>query len=572
MQAFTQSEMESYRQLCRKATNSENSYKTLRKQPLHRKIVEPFSKSNMAGYRLQVDRETLLPHLFYPLLAKWDSKIQGPQCRLSDSFSLSPLALRHGQILIELEREFGPLNRLRILHIGAGFGHLAACLSEITGFASYTLVDLPECLELQKKFLSKVSGITYLTPSQLTSLDYDLVLCTFPFTEWGDARLRETVFKKIAHIPMGYISCHEPWNPSTPDHHTEETLLLTLARAGHLVYCAPERGDPTPLHSIIRWGTQATLPPVLPPPSPSAAQQIGSAVITEEAGGRMGDKLLCHAHAKWVAHRYHLPLLIKSFPYIEGFALSTRYPYLDSTFRYAEEYHPKSHNEMKQALSKPSTLFVVDFFPETDFESHHFPYTGAYFYTNWRDPGFLESLRQDFAPLVPLEKPILDESDVHVAVHLRLGGGFDDPGAIQTLAIHALKSPQHAFYLKQIKRLAAFFPDKTLQIHLFTDDPNPKELAAMYTDALDNPRLHITYRTSKNGHNLHVLDDFFAFSAYDCLIHPQSYFSFMASLLGNYAVRLTPVHATWKTTHWVMDQVECTLDGTHPLFQKSQKP
>lgn len=570
LNALTEGEMLQYRKLCHQAAQSQHAYKDLRKNPLHRKVVEPYLNSNGAGYGLQINRESLTPHVLYPILSKWDSKIKGPRCQSAPLF-LSPLALRHGQMILELEREFGPLNRLRILQIGAGFGHLAGCLAETTGFASYTLMDSSECLSLQKKFLRDVPHITYLTPSQLHLVDdYDLVICAFPFTEWGNTLLRDATLQKIARIPRGYLSCHAPWHPSTPDNCVEETLLLTLARAGLHVYCAPERGNPTPLHSIIRWGTQETPAPDLTYPIPSNFPQSCSAVVTAGDGGRMGDKLVCHAHAKWVAHHYHLPLLTQPFPYAEAFALSTLYPSLGSSgFKFAHEMHPRNHREISEALSTPSTLFIIDFFAETDFESGHYPYTGTYFYTNWRDRGFLNSLRQDFAPQVALEKPMLDDSDVHVAVHVRLGGGFDDPTALQTFAPHALKSPQHSFYLKQIQRIAKIFPDQSIQLHLFTDDPDPEALVTMYRDVLNNPRLHFTYRATQNGHDRHVLDDFFAMSAYDCLIHPQSYFSSMASLLGDFAVRITPIHATWKTTYWVMDQVECEMDGAHPLFQKT---
>lgn len=570
LQALQQAEMEEYRELCKRAVQDPKTYSMLRRYPIHQKLIEPFSRSNLSGYRIQIDRESLHPQLFYTQLAKWDNKIKGPRGQFSNI--LSPLALRNGQIIIELEKEFGPLNSLRILQIGAGFGHLPACLAEITGFESYTLLDLPECLALQKKFLSDVPNITYLTPTELSSLDeYDLVLCAFPFTEWGDDFLRETLFQKISRIPRGYLTCHAPWDPSQPDDHTEENLLLALARAGHLVYCAPERGYPSlnPLHSVIRWGTKETQAPDLQTPLPSRCQQLASAVVSGHDGGRLGDKLFCHAHVKWISHHYHIPMLIKPFAYADGFALSRLYPYLGLGFRYAREIHPKSHHNMLEALSKPSTLFSIDFFSETDFESCRYPNTGAYFYTNWRDRGFLKALREDFRPIVAIEKPILDDSDIHVAAHVRLGGGFDDTNVLQTNPLFALKSPRHSFFIEQIERIATFFPTQTIQVHLFTDDPNPQDLAAMYASTLNNPRLHFTYRMTENGHNIHVLDDFFAISAYDCLIHPQSYFSFTASLLGDFAIRIAPVHATWKKNQWVMDQIECTLDGTHPLFQRT---
>lgn len=572
LEAFTEAEMQQYRLLCKEAAQNESAYKKLRKNLLHRKIVEPFSKCNIEGYCLQIDREALLPQALYMQLAKWDTKLKGPKCKVSRTVTLSPLALRDAQIAIELEKEFGSLKHLRILQIGGGFGLLAAHLIDSKEVLSYTLVDVPECLMLQKKFLNScgLSNITYLTPEACREFDaYDLVICAFPFTEWADDSLRETFLKKMTSCKRGYITCHKPWGPLNLQNTIEDHLLLTLAHAGHRVYCAPERGDLFPLHSVIRWGTQETNPPNTPLMIHPFREQLGNAVVTDGEGGRLGDKLLCYAHAKWLSHRYNLPLLVRPFPYFEGFALSKKYPILDSQWCYAHEMHPKNHREISQLLFMNSTLFVVDFFAETDFESHYFPHSGAYFYVGWRDRGFIRSLREDFAPQVSLEAPILDNSDVHLAVHLRLGGGFDNTAELITAPNCAVKVPQHSFYLEQIARVARIFPHQSIQVHLFTDDPNPEALAKMYQHELNNPQLHFTYRTAKNSHDLNVLDDFFAMSAYDCLIHPQSYFSTMAACLGDFAIRITPTHATWKTTHWSIDQVECSLDGTHPLFNKN---
>lgn len=66
---------------------------------------------------------------------------------------------------------------------------------------------------------------------------------------------------------------------------------------------------------------------------------------------------------------------------------------------------------------------------------------------------------------------------------------------------------------------------------------------------------------------MHVLDDFFAMSAYDCLIHSSSHFSTMAAVLDDFAIHIIPIHFVPNGTHWAVDQVECEMDGTHPIFR-----
>ena len=42
--------------------------------------------------------------------------------------------------------------------------------------------------------------------------------------------------------------------------------------------------------------------------------QIQSSKVTYTfSGGRFGDNLLAYIHAKWIAYRYHIPLLYKPF-------------------------------------------------------------------------------------------------------------------------------------------------------------------------------------------------------------------------------------------------------------------
>ncbi len=65
----------------------------------------------------------------------------------------SPTTLRYIKIASDLKQQFGDLSQLHIVEIGGGYGGQCKALSDLTGFASYTLIDLPEALALARKYL-----------------------------------------------------------------------------------------------------------------------------------------------------------------------------------------------------------------------------------------------------------------------------------------------------------------------------------------------------------------------------------------------------------------------------------
>lgn len=184
---------------------------------------------------------------------------------------------------------------------------------------------------------------------------------------------------------------------------------------------------------------------------------------------------------------------------------------------------------------------------------------------------------------------------MHVALHVRKGGGFDLPlcskdgleyfpfgqktlppqaewvdgekrartynGFFYRFCKYAdtkwpLKFPPDAYYIAQIQNFYHLLGEKPLVMHLFTDDPNPREIATKYTRILQNPNITFTYRETGNRHDQHVVEDFFSIMQCQALIRPASTLTTAAERFGNFQLTASPVHASWATPdQLVIDQV-----------------
>ena len=66
---------------------------------------------------------------------------------------ISATTARYIKNLSDLINLFGSLDGMRIAEIGGGYGGLCKIISDQFELDSYTLFDLPDCLDLSKKFL-----------------------------------------------------------------------------------------------------------------------------------------------------------------------------------------------------------------------------------------------------------------------------------------------------------------------------------------------------------------------------------------------------------------------------------
>lgn len=252
------------------------------------------------------------------------------------------------------------------------------------------------------------------------------------------------------------------------------------------------------------------------------------------SGGRLGDNILMYLRAKYVAKKYDLDFVYKPFDMAEYFL-----------FHELEGSHKKKEVlQKKVVIQKEEDLLLLNgegaelpYF--SDFLSEYpvfkeFPSV----FVDWNDAQLKEYMRYAVTPIceLPLIYPE-DPSKINVAIHLRYGSGQDDEATINR---HPLKFPPIDFYANQVLKIYEHYGSQPLEVFLFTDAKEPKRVAAQLLNSLKNIDVEIRYKEIVKQEPIEILQDFFSLQNFDCLIRPESSFSYLASLIKDYEISVAP--------------------------------
>ena len=210
---FTQlTDNEAFRHFCRGAVANPAIFESFKRDPVYTLFYENVSAEQ--GKELYGYLKTHASHLFQEdLIEKFrgEDRLGSPITYFYDEIgSFSPSTLRAIKVAHDIETHHGSLEGFKVIEIGAGHGSQCKILTDLFPGIEYTIVDLPEALELAKKTLGAlgVKGIRFLTPDQLQNESCDLVLSNYTFTESG-ASLQERYFKQIIRqAKRGYLTCN----------------------------------------------------------------------------------------------------------------------------------------------------------------------------------------------------------------------------------------------------------------------------------------------------------------------------------------------------------------------------
>jgi len=291
-------------------------------------------------------------------------------------------------------------------------------------------------------------------------------------------------------------------------------------------------------------------------------------------GYRFGDAISIFMRAKWVSHKYKIPLLLKPFRHSEQLAVSDNL----ECFSTQKKYTGTSALARKNYEVNPDAgiLYTINFNfrPETMDDIDREMEIDTLIYNT----EFIDALRKDISPrqknnnddtYKPIQQLDLPNDKITVAVHVRRGGGFDGPrfsdGSSQKPRGQyvdknfPLRFPMDEYYIEQIKELLNMFPDQELYIHIFTDDREPQKIVEKFETILNNPLLSFGCRVEENKHDINVMDDLFGMVACDCIIRSGSTLSMTAQIIGNHRVAIFPTNHHWENTKLVMDDIKIMI-------------
>lgn len=121
----------------------------------------------------------------------------------------SATTLRYLKVAAELEHCFKDISSYSILEIGGGYGGQSIISNIVHGYKSWTIVDLPEVVELQKKYLSKFN---YTNINSISFLDnycdkkYDLIISNYAFSECNRAVEMDYIKKIMSNNEKIYMT------------------------------------------------------------------------------------------------------------------------------------------------------------------------------------------------------------------------------------------------------------------------------------------------------------------------------------------------------------------------------
>jgi putative sugar O-methyltransferase len=163
----------------------------------------------------------------------------------------SPTTVRYVKVLADLVGLFGSLDGMRIIEIGAGYGGQCFVVSTASAPASYTLVDLEPCLELQRAYLDRLGvAARFLRAADLPrDVEYDLVVSNYAFSECVGRVQREYLERVLSRSSRGYLTMNFT-NPSRYRSLGPDELSAALPGARWL----PEEPRTHPANRLLVWG------------------------------------------------------------------------------------------------------------------------------------------------------------------------------------------------------------------------------------------------------------------------------------------------------------------------------
>ena len=246
--------------LCEKLATDESRFQNFKRDPLYTLFVENLS---------QTDGEKQLQ----AILAKSPEFLEKAKCNdtlgnprtfvYPNAGRFSPATLHYVNIAIELQRHFGPLDDLRIVEIGGGYGGLCTVLSSLFSPKSYLLVDLPPLQALSQRYLEaqKISNVSFVSPGDLPEQECDLLVSYLSFSE-TDRSVQKRYLQKLARAKAGYLVCSPAHWKEIPYSATEhkrvkplplDQLLLELHELGIEASAFPEEPLTGKDHTVIFW-------------------------------------------------------------------------------------------------------------------------------------------------------------------------------------------------------------------------------------------------------------------------------------------------------------------------------
>jgi hypothetical protein len=175
-----------FKTLCKNAYENDTIFDGFKSNTSFTEILEHTTYDQGIGYISEIEKDTKVDlNLMYKFK---DNDTQGnPKKYLfKDPYGeISPSTIRYIKVLNDIINLFGDLSNFSIVEIGVGYGGQSKIIQDHFNIKEYNYVDLPEVLNLTKKYLKKYNykNLNFLDFTDLPQKKYDLVISNYAITE-----------------------------------------------------------------------------------------------------------------------------------------------------------------------------------------------------------------------------------------------------------------------------------------------------------------------------------------------------------------------------------------------------
>jgi hypothetical protein len=175
---------------------------------------------------------------------------------------ICPTTLRYVKTYGDLNARCGDMKGWKIVEIGGGYGGLYRIIASQTPFEKYSIVDLPETLELIKTYLNQFA---VQKPECISSdsvekdISCDLVISNYAFSEC-QKEVQDKYFDRIIkNSKRGYMMCNYTSHVYGLSSYSSDELKGKLEGEGFHVHIEGENQslDPSVSNLLFTWWTDA---------------------------------------------------------------------------------------------------------------------------------------------------------------------------------------------------------------------------------------------------------------------------------------------------------------------------
>ena len=194
-----------YPQFCKLASTDNNVFESFKTSPVYNGVLEHVTVEEGLQYYNHFKHNTGIISCLDKF--KINDKVGSPKVYNYDFGKFSPTTLRYIKVLSDLSQL--KLDGIDIIEIGAGYGGQYVTLRQYAKPKSYTIIDLPEVISLQKKYIQANNlndiEIKFYSIENLPEISGDLLISNYALSECITAVQDIYIEKIINNCKRGYI-------------------------------------------------------------------------------------------------------------------------------------------------------------------------------------------------------------------------------------------------------------------------------------------------------------------------------------------------------------------------------